>query len=605
MNAFFAELRRRKVVRVAAAYLVAAWLVMQLVNVAAPAMELPGWVDGFILVLLAVGFAIVVVVAWMFELSAEGLKRTTALAAGAPQSPPLARTDVALIVAIAVLVGVSLFQVVRPVAAPSARPSATSDLSIAVLPFVNMSSDPEQEYFSDGLSEELLNVLAQIEQLRVAGRTSSFAFKGRNDDMRVIAGQLGVANILEGSVRKSGDRIRITAQLVSAADGYHLWSETYDRRLDDVFAVQEEIALAVAGALSVRLGVADAPVAPGRTDDVETFDDYLRARALFFRNDPGDLDRAIELYAGLLTRAPDYARARAGFARALVRRMAFSPERIDEARRDLEAIAAEGLARAPEDWSTQYANALLHQFRHEWRDAERSIERAAERAPRGNVEVLEVWSWMLTHLGRAEDALTLIEPVLAIDPLSTDASVAVQLALSALGRYADADAEYQRSLDLGIANSTVEYIALIRSIANGDAAPIESLSERLWASRFGPVAWAPGLLDASNDPQAALAEVRTLYADPANHTPIRLQTVTIYAALVGDPELALVAARGALVDGEGGVVNAIWYPGTDTMRRLPGFKDLVRDLGLVDYWRATDDWGDFCRPLGSDDFECF
>lgn len=596
--------------RVAAAYLVAAWVVMQIVAVTMPALELPAWVDGFVLLLLAFGFLIVLVVSWMFELTAAGLKRTAPSGPDAP-APPSVRTDAILIAAVALLLVVSLVQVVRPrssevapmaAAAAAVAPSA-EPLSVAVLPFVNMSSDPEQEYFSDGLSEELLNVLAQIDALRVAGRTSSFAFKNQNQDLRLIGEALGVANILEGSVRRSGDRLRITAQLINAADGYHLWSETYDRELTDVFVVQEEIAMAVAEALSITLGVATAP-APVATSDVETYDLYLRGRAAFNGGTPEDLLRAAELFREVLARDPDYAPALSGLTMTYSYLFVYAPERRAEIDQVLRPLIAEWEAQRPDSWATHYVSAIARWRRREFTQAFRSMDRAVELAPASNLEVAGARMTLTAYVGRATAALGLAQAWVRSDPLSRAASAQLQMALDITGRRDEAEAEYRRSLDFQSGFEDIEHFALIRIWNDGDDALTAARFDRFLASQTVPMPLLAAVREVFDDPDAARALLRAGFDDPANQDPTRLMLLAIYAGHYGDPELAVAAQRRAHVELGGATYAALWRPDMAATRRTQGFKDLVRDLGMVDFWRESGDWGDFCRPVGVDDFEC-
>jgi len=288
MNNFFAELRRRNVYKVAVAYAVVGWLLIQIATQVFPIFEIPNWALRLIVLAIIIGFPIALVIAWAFELTPEGLKRTEdvdpfdsrsgQVLAAAAQRPRHRAWIFVVIIAGAMSLG--LFFLGR-ITAPSKQSGANgvSSKSIAVLPFVNMSSDRENEYFVDGLTEEILNRLAQISALRVPGRTSSFAFKGKNADLRQIGTELGVAHVLEGSVRKSGEHLRITAQLVRTADGFHLWSQNFDRKLNDVFTIQDEIARAIADALSAPLGLAE-PANPQRqTKDMEAYDKFLQAAA--------------------------------------------------------------------------------------------------------------------------------------------------------------------------------------------------------------------------------------------------------------------------------------------------------------------------------------
>jgi TolB-like protein len=255
----FSELKRRNVIRVGIAYVVVAWLIAQVADLALDAFNAPDWVMQTILLLLALGLPLAVFFAWAFELTPDGIKKEKDVDRSASITRSGGRKLNALIVAVLIAaVGLLLAErsLLRPETAvmPAAERAATETTrSVAVLPFVNMSSDKENEYFADGLAEELLNQLAQIPDLQVAGRTSSFSFKDKNEDLRTIGSKLGVAHVLEGSVRRQGDKVRVTAQLIRAEDGYHLWSNSYDKTMDDVFVIQDDIAANVAAALKIVL----------------------------------------------------------------------------------------------------------------------------------------------------------------------------------------------------------------------------------------------------------------------------------------------------------------------------------------------------------------
>jgi adenylate cyclase len=583
---FWVELQRRHVIRIVLAYLVVAWILVQVAVAIQAPLGLPGRFSTLVIVLLAIGFPIVSVLAWAFDITVDGIKRTP---------PPQAQVELATQTA-----------PIEPAPAVTAPLPAADPRSIAVLPFVNMSSDPDQEYFSDGLSEELLNVLSQIENLRVIARTSCFAFKGKNADVREISRQLGVAHVLEGSVRKSGDRLRITAQLIDAADGGHLWSQTYDRELQDVFAIQDEIARAVAGALSITLGVGEATAETGRTEDLETYDLYLRARAQISGFGPDDFARAADLFRQAVASDPGFSRARAGFVYASFLSGIYVPERRVEAKRTLEQTVAEARARAPDDWATHFAVALLHYRRGEWADAERAFERVMARAPESVPEVGELRGNLLLNIGRAADALAILKETMSSDPLSVNRSFLLQFVLDMLGRHDEAEAEYQRSRDLpgADAREDMAHWALMRVWNGADAALIESRFDTFLSRQTIHASWNAEVRAVYDDPAAALAIIRAAYEDDANRDHTRLLFISAYAAHYGDAELALAVARSALVDLRGRAVNILWWPDMASVRRLPGFKELVRDIGLVDYWRTTGKWGDFARPVGDDDFEC-
>ncbi len=260
----FAELKRRNVVRMAGLYLVGAWLLVQVAGTLLPVFDAPAWVMKSLVGLLAIGFVPAVFFSWVFELTPHGLKRDEDVRPEESIAPQTARRMNRMIIAVLMLAlgyfAVDKFvltprrEVARSKQLPDNGPSAVASAkSIAVLPFVNMTSEKENEFFADGLSEEILNSLARIDGMRVVGRTSSFQFKGKDEDLRTIGEKLGVATVLEGSVRREGERARITAQLIRTSDGIHLWSETYDRTLTDTLAVQLDIAEQVAGVLNVVL----------------------------------------------------------------------------------------------------------------------------------------------------------------------------------------------------------------------------------------------------------------------------------------------------------------------------------------------------------------
>ncbi|MCZ6826959.1 MAG: adenylyl cyclase, partial [Gammaproteobacteria bacterium] len=328
---FYGELRRRNVVKVATVYLIAGWLAIQIIDVAFPLLQIPEWAGALVLILVLIGFPFALIFAWAFELTPEGLKREADVDRSQSISPETGRRIDFIIIGLLLIAVVYFFlepristdrpvtaEVTQPVS--EAAPSQSSDISVAVLPFINMSSDKENEYFSDGISEELLNVLVKIKGLRVPSRTSSFAFRNQNMNIAEIARALGVDHILEGSVRKAGGRVRITAQLIDVDTDTHLWSESFDRDLDDIFAVQDEIAQkivrAIQGTLSVGdVGDAAAAVANNRppSGSVEAYELYLQGRHLLYRR--GDhLEKALARFKEVVQADPEYAAAWSGLA---------------------------------------------------------------------------------------------------------------------------------------------------------------------------------------------------------------------------------------------------------------------------------------------------
>jgi len=318
----FEELKRRNVFKVSIAYIVVAWLLLQVADVILNNVEAPGWVFQVIMLVLAIGFPLIVLFAWAFEMTPEGLKREHEVDRSSSITPQTGRKLDFVIIGVLVLT-LAYFAydkfvlssgrdaTLAETATQAAEQAATEpevaepDKSIAVLPFVNMSSDPEQEYFADGISEEILNALAKVNGLKVAGRTSSFAFKGKNDDLNAIGKLLRVSHILEGSVRKSGTRVRITAQLIKVDDGFHMWSETYDRELDDIFAIQDEISAAILVQLKTQLlGEGQLFTTP---TDVRAYDLYLLAKQRIYGRTEASLKMAVKLLEEAVVIDPGYA----------------------------------------------------------------------------------------------------------------------------------------------------------------------------------------------------------------------------------------------------------------------------------------------------------
>ncbi len=305
---FIDELRRRNVFRVGIAYAIATWVLLQITEVITPILGLPGWAPKLIFVILAVGFVPALIFAWAFELTAEGIKKEKDVDRSESITHHTGRKlDFAIIAVLVLAVGLLLADRFSGKPAPDAE--QVTSKSIAVLPFVNISSDKEQEYFSDGITEEILNSLASVKELRVAGRTSSFAFKGQNQDLRRIGDLLGVEHILEGSVRKSGTTVRITAQLVQVEDGFHLWSDTYDRELTDIFAIQDEIANEILIQLKARLLDEEQQVIVSKRTDPEVYDLYLLAKQRLYSRTRHTIESAVELLDQAIAKDPDYAPA--------------------------------------------------------------------------------------------------------------------------------------------------------------------------------------------------------------------------------------------------------------------------------------------------------
>jgi TolB-like protein len=427
MNNFFAELKRRNVYKVAITYAVVAWLLIQAASILFPTFEAPAWVMKAFVVFLAFGFVISVVISWVFEATPEGLKRTENVppdvAAKLPTWSP--RKFAAFITGVAVLAaGLFAYQFLRPkttTGTPRQSEAATgsaSQKSIAVLPLLNESGDPKDEYFSDGLSEELIAALAQIRELKVIGRSSSFRFKDRKEETKTIGEKLGVATLLEGTVRKQGDRVRIVAELINAADGIELWTRTFDRELKDIFAVQQEIATAVASSLKVTLlGSDERTSTKSATKNTEAHDAYLLGHYYFQRRNLEDHRKAVVHFDEATRLDPDYALAYAERSEAwtLIGDLSGQGKTAwPKARQDAE----KAVAIAPKLAEAHAALGWVRFFT-EWKFAEglTELKRAKELSP-ANPTANDVLARVIVYLGKLDEAEKQARQAVELDPLA-------------------------------------------------------------------------------------------------------------------------------------------------------------------------------------------
>ena len=409
----FEELKRRKLFRVVIAYVVAAWVFVQVADVVTDAFNTPDRVMQIVIALMVVGLPISIILAWVFDITPDGIKRTQDVDTSQPTLGSV--QTFGLVGGMFAVVAVILYLIWPQTLPPT--PTAAGN-SIAVLPFVNLSSNSEQDYFSDGLAETLLHRLAQIKGLRVAARTSSFKFKGRNEDVRDIARQLGVATVLEGSVQRQGDRVRITAQLIDGSDGSHIWSREFNDTLDDIFRVQDEIAQNVAGALQTTLGNAvTAETDLGGTGNVAAYETYLKGVANSKRGTPEAASQAIaqlELAVGL---DPDYARAWVALSQAYVSLIPLGTASSAQILTNAMNAAEKAIALAPNLPEAHLALAdVLPSDSGTTGGAAAAVEKAAELGS-SNAESLAALGRLRFRQGLLRDALRLTERAVLINPL--------------------------------------------------------------------------------------------------------------------------------------------------------------------------------------------
>lgn len=485
----------------------------------------------------------------------------------------------------------------------SIQPLPDAQPSIAVLPFANMSPDPGQDYFADGLSEELIAQLANMPGLRVIGRTSSFAFKGKHEDVREIARTLGVNHILEGSVRKDEDRVRVTAQLINPADGSHLWSHTYDRSLEDAFTIQEEIARTVASAL--RISIAARIVRQGGTRNFEAYDAYLAGLSAAAAGGADNVLASIAAFERAVDIDPAFISAWGALASELQLALIDIPGRRSEWLQKL-AETENRLAALDPAWpAVTYLAAQREMFEGNLVEAELLFDSLKELPPNLSAPNLPHGVFLLS-VGRARDAIKLFLRDQQTEPLALTPSLWLQIAYELAGDIDRAEKEYQRALGFATDTRAIRTMALIRAIDRRDEATIRQ--ELLAQIDTAPMTRSlnEAILRHYEDPPAALAELQRQLDGPVsvNANVVLVMMISAWAAYFGDPELAIKAMEKLPALPGYSFYWVAWRPVLRDMRRQPGFKALVRSWGLEDYWRATGHWGDFCRPVGPDDFEC-
>lgn len=440
---FFAELKRRNVVRVGLAYVVIGWVLAQVAEFAVEIFGAPDWVLKTFVVFVILGLPLVLFVAWAFEITPEGVKREKDVDRSQSITAQTGRKiDFIIIGVLVVAVGFLLldkFYLVE-ISAPFDEIVATESQSIAVLPFVNMSGD--DDYFSDGLSEELLNLLAKIPDLKVAGRTSSFTFKGRNEDLREIGDALNVTKVLEGSVRRSGERLRITAQLINVADGFHIWSETYDRQMADIFDIQDDVAGAITDALQLHL----TPGSDRPTQNAEAYALYLEALALQTYTSGEDINLALELLDRAIALDPRFARAyelkavfhwfesgwivEASIGQRLTYEAATKALELDPTLAGARSFASA----AHPDWT--------------WTMEFDALEELVRVEP-NNISAIEALSWDMLIAGYYNEAARLGQRIIELEPLAMNGYWRIGEALLGAGRRAEAHANLERAANLG------------------------------------------------------------------------------------------------------------------------------------------------------------
>ena len=576
-----AEFKRRRVFRALIAYGIAAFAVLQISEPVTHALHLPEWTLTFMVVALGAGFPIVILLAWAFDVSPSGIERTAA-----PR--PDARAGLAGVRLTLVLVGVGLlvaapgvswhFLARRTAPALPEHANASRTASVAVLPFVNMSREKDDEYFSDGVTEEVINALANVEGLHVVSRTSAFAFKGKNVSVRTIGEELAVATVLEGSVRREGSAVRITAQLVNAADGYHLWSQTYDRELRNVFMVEDELAHSIVQALRPRLVKTTSPLVREATASIDAHDLYLRGRHFASKRTEQGLKRAIDLFQQAVDLDPSYALAHVGLADSNLLLIEYGRARLADANPKAKAHAQKALELDHDLAEAHVSLAAISENEFDWKEAERKYRRAIELRP-GYATAHHWYALLLLRNGRFAEGRAEAERARQLDPVSLIINNLIGVVSMYAREYPRAIGEFTRTLELAPAFPPAQRglrDAYFYSSRYADALAVhDKLSEK------GPeeVACRAQILLALGDRAAATSLLREL-EDPSTAQPVSPASLAGVYVFLDEKEQALLLLERAYAEHDFRLAGLKTDPDWDPLRSDPRFQRLLRQVNL-------------------------
>ncbi len=573
---WLSEFKRRNVFKVGVAYLIVAWVLIQIAETVAPQLNLPEWAPRLITLIVLLGFPLALVLAWIFDLTLEGIK---------------AETGTTKDKRIYIIAGVLLIAIIGWYTWERPKPTTSSPerLSIAVLPFVNMSGNPENEYFSDGISEELLNVLARNPALRVAARTSSFAFKDQQMEVPEIARELNVEAVLEGSVRRQADQVRITAQLIDAESGFHLWSGTYDRNLKDIFATQDEIAAAITSALQLELSAPNRHPNIFRTTDPDIYDTYLRARALFPIRRTKELRQAANMLEAVIAADPQFAEAYASLGLIYAVLPFYTRDSRAELHTKARNAAEHALALDPQIAEAYGAlgDVAIHSQQYDLADA--LLRRTIAESP----SLVAGHHWLAeNHLfkGELEDALNELEIVRQLDPRSRAGGILRAMTYLAMERPEDARATCASILDSAPEHESCRAGLLIIALGQKDFESARNLlidnpniqdddAQRLARD-------IADALDGNTDKRTMAKKLLDMpyhaLFDPTHPSTVHDVALPALILALGEPRLALERIKLNANNEPNDVMAVIWDPQLDPIRCDDMFQQVVKQLKVTD-----------------------
>jgi adenylate cyclase len=578
----FEQLKQRNVFRVAVLYLVVCWLVLEPVHVIFHMLDVPTWANRLVVMLMAAGFPAAVVFAWVYEVTPEGLKPTVEVPHGQSiRKRTGRRLDRAIIAVLAVALAyfvVDKFWLSKRVASSAvtarSQSPAVPEKSIAVLPFVDLSEKHDQEYFADGMAEEILDILAKVPSLKVVGRTSSFQFKGRNEDLRTIGTRLGVTHVLEGSVRRSADRVRVTAQLIDSRDGTHVWSETYDRPANDALLMQGEIATTLSRSLEIGIG-GDRPQSNRRLKNDAAYDLYLRGRYAAERGDADGLATGVTYLRQALDADPSFADAAVALALTYYQQAftSLEPSGVYELARH----AAESALRLNPQLGLAHAvlGGIHNDYDWQWAAADREFKQALALAPHDG-RVLAIAADHAVALGQLDAARQMLKQALDYDPLLADAYATLSWTEWCSGRYAEMLAAARKVLEIDPAYDWGHINVGLAFIYLGDpgAAITEIKRESNPMEQAAALALAYHALGQATDSNAAL---RRLITDGSGNYAYEVAEVYAYR---GERDEAFKWLERAYVQKDG---TLKWVARDPTMAKLesdPRHKAFLQKMNL-------------------------
>ncbi|MDB6035885.1 MAG: hypothetical protein JWM16_6223 [Verrucomicrobiales bacterium] len=610
IHSFFAELKRRNVYKVAVAYAVVSWLLLQAASIFLPAFDAAPWVMKGLIIIIVLCFPVALVLSWAFEITPEGIKLESEISPNESITRRTGRKIAGLTVIVAaVATAMMVFTLLRPKPTASGTAAMTSGASviprksIAILPFSDLSPNRDQESFSDGMAEEILNALAHIKDLKVVGRASSFFYKGKNVSLKQIGSELGVANVLEGSVRKQGEQVRITSALSRAADGLQVWSKNYNGTLANIFDLQEAFARDIAGELNVVLAdPSEARLVEKPTDNAQAYALFIEAQTLVSRRIGDSLPRAIALLEEATRLDPKFARAWAKLAVAL-------------------AVAPQYTAG---DWQTN------------WATAEPAAHRAIALDPK-SAEAYAALGYIDFSRRRYRDMVEPAQRAIAIDPNDVTANFWMANQLAATGRTAEAEAVNDRALKTDPGNALVIFYKGLLRWRTGDidatlklAKRVEALGSPLAGMLLSEIVARGGDHDrGAEEFSRGYGAFRTgfsredlfaIYHGIHGDEAMRKAALAVVARrpndemvgsmllLLGEPERSFASFEQSGSGLSDGYLNWLWWPSgyARKIRQHPAFQSFAKRIGLVDYWKQNR-WPDLCQPApeqGPDAFTC-